>query len=73
MATENTQEAGIGISDLAAMASILDLAVKRGAFNANEMSQVGAVYDKLSATLAQIAEAQKAAKAEAPEEKAEEA
>lgn len=45
------------IADLASIHSIIEAATQRGAFRANELSQVGAVYDKLSAFL-QVAQAQ---------------
>ena len=37
--------------DLDELRTIIDVAAKRGAFHANEMSQVGRIYDKLSAFL----------------------
>ena len=37
--------------DLDELRTIIDVAAKRGAFHANEMSQVGRVYDKLSTFL----------------------
>lgn len=37
----------IGLNELAVLAQIVDLATQRGAFRANELTQVGAVYDKL--------------------------
>lgn len=58
---ENTQ---LTIADLASIHSIIEAASQRGAFRANELSQVGAVYDKLSAFL-QAAQAQVAAAEEA--------
>ena len=45
---ENTQ---LTIADLASIHSIIEAASQRGAFRANELTQVGAVYDKLSAFL----------------------
>ena len=39
---------------------IVDLAVQRGAFRGSEASQVGAVFDKLSAFLGAVAQAQQA-------------
>jgi hypothetical protein len=64
---ENQQ---ITISDLDTIKNIIDLACTRGAFRGAEISQVGAVYDKLSAFLesviAQAKEAE-AAKADQPQ------
>jgi hypothetical protein len=53
---DNTQ---ITIADLDTIKNIIDLACTRGAFRGAEISQVGAVYDKLSLFLqAVIAQAQ---------------
>ena len=38
----------IGLNELAVLAQIVDLATQRGAFRANELTQVGQVYDKLN-------------------------
>ena len=38
----------ITLQDLDEIRSILDVAARRGAFHANEMSQVGRMYDKLN-------------------------
>ena len=48
------------IADLQALASVIDVAVRRGAFGAGEVTEVGAIFDKLSSFLQVIAE-QKAA------------
>ena len=40
------------ITDLSSLLQIVEAASQRGAFKATELSQVGAVYDKLSAFLA---------------------
>jgi len=45
---DNTQ---ITIADLDTIKNIIDLACTRGAFRAGEISQVGAVYDKLTVFL----------------------
>ena len=45
---ENTH---ITIADLDTIKNIIDLASTRGAFRGTELSQVGAVYDKLAAFL----------------------
>ena len=39
----------LGLVDLQNAAQIIEVAVARGAFRANEASQVGGVYDRLSA------------------------
>jgi len=47
---ENTNQPiqPITVADLDALRSIIDLAATRGAFQGAELSQVGAVYDKLT-------------------------
>jgi len=44
-------ENNITVADLNLLKNIIDLASARGAFQANEMTQIGAVYDKLVAFL----------------------
>lgn len=44
----------ITIADLDTLKNILDLASSRGAFRGAELTQVGAVYDKLTAFLGEI-------------------
>jgi hypothetical protein len=64
---ENT----ITIADLDTIKNIINLASSRGAFRGEELSQVGAVYDKLSAFLTAVieqAKAQEEANAEQPSE-----
>ena len=61
---EGAQVDSISLNDLQVLANIVDLASQRGAFRGNELTQVGAVVDKLSAFLQQVAAAQ-AANAEA--------
>ena len=55
----------IGLQDLQLLANIVDLASQRGAFRGNELTQVGAVFDKLSAFLNYVAEANAKAEEEA--------
>ena len=64
----NTQ---ITIADLDTIKNIIDLACTRGAFRGAEVSQVGVVFDKLTAFLTQVieqAKAQEQANAEQPSE-----
>ena len=64
---DNTQ---ITIADLDTIKNIIDLACTRGAFRGAEISQVGAVYDKLTVFLEAViaqAKAQEASNAEAGE------
>jgi hypothetical protein len=54
---DNTQ---ITIADLDTIKNIIDLACTRGAFRGAEISQVGAVYDKLTQFLEAVIEQAKA-------------
>ena len=49
----------LGVADLQNAAQVIDAAVSRGAFRANEAAQVGAVYNKLEAFIKSVADAQK--------------
>jgi hypothetical protein len=57
---DNTQ---ITIADLDTIKNIIDLASTRGAFRGAELTQVGVVYDKLSAFLEAVIEQAKAQEA----------
>lgn len=56
---EVKNQSELTLNDLANLKSIVDVAVKRGAFNASEISGVGTVYDRLNTFLNSIAEQQK--------------
>lgn len=63
--TEQTTQATaeqqqLSISDLQLTAQIVDLATRRGAFHATELSQVGAAYTKLASFLRQVESAKAA-------------
>jgi len=49
----------LGVGDLQNAAQIIDAAVSRGAFRANEAAQVGAVYEKITSFIKSVADAQK--------------
>lgn len=49
------------ISDLQGLGQIIDLAFKRGAFNANEAAAIGTAYNKLNAFLGYVAAQQSVA------------
>ncbi len=73
--TENTQANELNIQDLALARAVIELATERGTFKANEMANVGALYNKLDAFLKEVEAQAKAAKegadaamAETPEE-----
>jgi hypothetical protein len=59
---ENTTQ--ITITDLDTVKNIINLAATRGAFRGEELSQVGAVYDKLAVFLEAVIEQAKAQEAE---------
>ena len=46
------------IADLQVFSRVVDLASRRGAFQANELTQVGAAFDKLSGFLAFVEQEQ---------------
>jgi hypothetical protein len=77
--TENTQANELNIQDLALARAVIELATERGTFKANEMANVGALYNKLDAFLKEVEaqakaaqEGAKAAAVEAPATPAEE-
>jgi len=49
------QQPQLSINDLQNLRSIVDMAVRRGAFSANEISAVGATYDRVNAFLNAVA------------------
>tara|TARA_B100001287_G_scaffold274984_1_gene281546 strand:+ start:1599 stop:1862 length:264 start_codon:yes stop_codon:yes gene_type:complete len=63
--TENTTEANnneLNIQDLALARAVIELATERGTFKANEIANVGALYNKLDAFLKEVEAQAKAAK-----------
>jgi hypothetical protein len=58
------------ISDLQVLARIVDLASRRGAFQAAELSQVGEAYNKLSGFLAYVESTQKKDEEDKPADQA---
>ncbi len=55
---EAEQAPSLGVNDLQNAAQIIDIAMSRGAFRANEAAQVGAVYNKIEAFIKTVAESQ---------------
>jgi len=53
--TESAAQPDLSVTDLTNIRSIIDVAVRRGAFGAAEISGVGIAYDKLNAFLNAIA------------------
>jgi len=60
----------VTVNDLVNIYNIIDLASKRGAFQANELSSVGAVANKVKEFVDHVQAAQEAAAAEQGDEKA---
>lgn len=56
--------AQLTIADLQAIAQVIDMAVRRGAFGAGEASDVGIIYNKLTGFLQVISDQKKAAEGE---------
>lgn len=52
--TTSIEPVQLTIADLQLLGRIIDLASRRGAFQANEMSQVGDAFNKLSGFLAYV-------------------
>ena len=59
--TENTQANELNIQDLALARAVIELATERGTFKANEMANVGALYNKLDSFLKEVEAQAKAA------------
>ena len=55
--TEQVKQPELTVTDLTNIRSIIDVAVRRGAFGASELSAVGATYDKLNAFVNAVAPA----------------
>jgi hypothetical protein len=51
-AVEQTQQPSFGLADLVFTLQIIEACTQRGAFKAEELSNVGAAYDRLKAFLA---------------------
>lgn len=67
---EDTAPEGISLNELQLLANIVDLATQRGAFRGNELSQVGAVFDRLTAFLSFVAKQQEEARQNQEQESA---
>jgi len=68
---DGQQPQSLGLQELATLAQIVDLASQRGAFRGNELSQVGALYDKLNNFLSYVQAQQQAAQEAEAEAEAE--
>jgi hypothetical protein len=58
--TAFTAPVQLSIADLQLLSRVVDLASRRGAFQASELAQVGGVFNKLSEFLKYVEDAQKA-------------
>ena len=61
-AQAQTNSNELNIQDLALARAIIELATERSAFKANELANVGSLYNKLAAFLKDVEEQAKAAK-----------
>lgn len=50
--TENTAPPSVGLADIAFLLQTVEICSQRGAFRAEELSSVGAIYDKVKAFIA---------------------
>ena len=57
-ANAEVEAPSLGVADLQNCAQIIDIAMSRGAFRANEAAQVGAVYNKIEAFVKSVADQQ---------------
>jgi hypothetical protein len=65
---EEAAAPSLGLAELGTLLQIVDLATQRGAFRGNELTQVGAIYDKLNTFLSYIQQQQEANAEEGAEE-----
>jgi hypothetical protein len=54
---EQPAQPELGIADLQNLKTLVEMAIRRGAYGPNEISSVGAVYDRVSAFLNAVAPA----------------
>ena len=47
--TQQTEEPNVSIGDIMVLKQVVEVATARGALRANELTQVGLVYDRVSA------------------------
>jgi hypothetical protein len=68
--TEQNNNIELTVNDLAVLRQAVGIAIKRGAYEPNQVSAVGNVYDKLDGFLEAVAANQEAAQAEASAQEA---
>lgn len=61
MENNEQKQPELSIADLQNMRALIDVAARRGAFSASEMSSVGAVFDRVNAFLTAVAPAEQPA------------
>lgn len=61
MENNEQKQPELSIADLQNMRALIDVAARRGAFSASEMSSVGAVFDRVNTFLAAVAPAEQPA------------
>ena len=66
--TEKQVDNDLSVNDLATLKQIIDISSERGAFKANELLEVGKVYEKLTNFLNEIVKQQQAAQQKSQEE-----
>jgi hypothetical protein len=64
METTNTPAPELNVNDLISIQQLIDVACRRGAFQANEMKTVGELYEKLVAFTEGVVAAQQTADTE---------
>ena len=52
--TNNTQEISLTVADIVNVKQIIEVATNRGAFRADELTQIGMVYDRLTSWLVTV-------------------
>lgn len=52
--TNNTQEISLTVADIVNVKQIIEVATNRGAFRADELTQIGTVYDRLTSWLVTV-------------------
>ena len=70
--SKETAPTSINLTDLSLLLEIIDLASSRGAFKAAELSNIGAVYDRVGGFLKFVSDQQQASAEQNKEDQAEE-
>ena len=54
--TNENQQATLSITDIANVKQIIEVATNRGAFRADELTQIGTIYDRITSWLVAVTE-----------------